>query len=108
AALGSQTIHPYSDFLLHNIGTGNGIVDAGDLNDIRVTDGTPLQTTAQYLRTPPLWGVRVRSRLMHDGESVRFIDAIERHGVEALAVKNAFDALTPTQKSDVIAFLKSL
>lgn len=108
AALGSQTIHPYSDFLLHNIGTGNGIVDAGDLNDIRVTDGTPLQTTALYLRTPPLWGVRVRSRLMHDGESVRFIDAIERHGGEAMTVKNQFDALTPAQKSDVIAFLKSL
>ncbi|MGE5323369.1 MAG: di-heme oxidoredictase family protein, partial [Actinomycetota bacterium] len=69
AALGGQTIHPYSDFLLHNIGTGDGIVDGGDLGDITVTDGTSLQTTAQYLRTPPLWGVRVRSRLMHDGES---------------------------------------
>ena len=108
AALGGQIIEPYSDFLLHNIGTGDGIVDGGDLGDITVTDGTSLQTTAQYMRTPPLWGVRVRSRLMHDGESVTFNDAIQRHAGEATAVKNAFNALTAQQKSDVVAFLKSL
>jgi CxxC motif-containing protein (DUF1111 family) len=108
AALGGQIIRPYSDFLLHDIGTGDGIVDGGDLGDITVTDGTSLQTTATYLRTPPLWGVRVRSRLMHDGESVTFNDAIQRHAGEATAVKNAFNGLTTAQKSDVIAFLKSL
>ena len=106
--LGGQTIQPYSDFLLHNIGTGDGVVDGGDLGDITVSDGTSLQTTANYLRTPPLWGVRVRSRLMHDGESVTFNDAIQRHAGEATAVKNAFNALTTQQKSDVVAFLKSL
>jgi CxxC motif-containing protein (DUF1111 family) len=52
--------------------------------------------------------VRVRSRLMHDGESVTFNDAIQRHAGEATAVKNAFNGLTSTQKSDIIAFLKSL
>jgi CxxC motif-containing protein (DUF1111 family) len=107
-ALGGQFIQPYSDFLLHNIGTGDGVVDSGDLGDITVTDGTSLQTTANYLRTPPLWGVRVRSRLMHDGESVTFNDAIQRHAGEATAVKNAFNGLTATQKSHIIAFLKSL
>jgi CxxC motif-containing protein (DUF1111 family) len=108
AALGGQTIQPYSDFLLHNLDTGDGVVDGGDLGNITVTDGTSLQTTARYLRTPPLWGVRVRSRLMHDGESVTFNDAIQRHAGEATMVKNAFNALTATQKSDIIAFLKSL
>ncbi|HEY2231977.1 MAG TPA: di-heme oxidoredictase family protein [Candidatus Angelobacter sp.] len=107
-ALGGLTIEPYSDFLLHNLGTGDGVVDTGDLGDITVTDGTSIQTTANYLRTPPLWGVRVRSRLMHDGESVTFNDAIQRHAGEATAVKNAFNGLTNTQKSHVIAFLKSL
>jgi CxxC motif-containing protein (DUF1111 family) len=107
-ALGGKIIHPYSDFLLHDIGSGDGVVDSGDLGDITVTDGTSLQTTAHYLRTPPLWGVRVRSRLMHDGESVTFNDAIQRHAGEATAVTNAFNALTTTQKSDVVAFLKSL
>lgn len=108
SALGGQSIQPYSDLLLHNIGTGDGVVDAGDLNDINVTDGTSLQTTANYLRTPPLWGIRVRSRLMHDGESVTFNDAIQRHAGEATAVKNAFNNLTATEKSEIIAFLKSL
>jgi CxxC motif-containing protein (DUF1111 family) len=108
AALGSKSIQPYSDFLLHTLDTGDGVVDGGDLGDITVTDGTSLQTTAQYLRTPPLWGVRVRSRLMHDGESVTFNDAIQRHAGEATAVRNQFNALTTQQKSDVIAFLKSL
>ena len=67
-ALGNKIIHPYSDFLLHNVGTGDGIVQNGG------------QQTAMKLRTPPLWGVRLRSRVMHDGLSMTFQDAIQRHG----------------------------
>ena len=54
AALGSKIIHPYSDFLLHNVGTGDGIVQNGG------------QATANMMRTAPLWGGRTRDRLMHD------------------------------------------
>src|SRR5262249_34984583 len=54
AALGNQVIHPYGDFLLHNVGTGDGIVQNGG------------PATANRMRTAPLWGLRTRSRLMHD------------------------------------------
>src|ERR1700688_559227 len=54
AALGNKVIHPYGDFLLHDIGTGDGIVQAGP------------QDTANKLRTEPLWGLRMRPRFMHD------------------------------------------
>jgi CxxC motif-containing protein (DUF1111 family) len=71
SALGNKVIHPFSDFLLHNIGTGDGIVQNGG------------QSTANKLRTLPLWGTRVRPRKMHDGASLTFTDAILRHAGEA-------------------------
>ena len=58
AALGNKIIHPFGDFLLHNIDTGDGIVQNGG------------QSTRNKVRTAPLWGVRTRNRLMHDGESL--------------------------------------
>ena len=75
AALGNKTIRPFSDFLLHDIGTGDGIVQNGPQEDT-----VPVQlSTRNKMRTPPLWGVRTRDRLMHDGESLTFLEAIERH-----------------------------
>jgi len=56
-ALGNKIIHPFSDFLLHDIKTGDGIVQAGP------------QDTANKLRTAPLWGLRMRPRFMHDHQS---------------------------------------
>ena len=56
-ALGNKIIHPYSDFLLHDIETGDGIVQAAP------------QDTANKLRTAPLWGLRMRPRYMHDLEA---------------------------------------
>src|SRR5438477_2329945 len=96
AALGSKVIHPFSDFLLHNVGTGDGIVQNGP------TD------TANKMRTPPLWGMRTRARLMHDGESLLRNDAILRHAGEATFVINNYRSLSTTQKNQVIAFLNSL
>jgi CxxC motif-containing protein (DUF1111 family) len=96
-ALGNKLIHPYSDFLLHDVGTGNGIV----------VFGSP-QSTANKLRTHPLWGVRTRNRLMHDGESRTFTEAILRHAGEATNVTNSFKSLTAQQKAQLITFLKSL
>src|SRR3989441_9278733 len=57
-ALGGKTIHPFGDFLLHNVGTGDGIVQNGG------------PTTRNKVRTAPLWGMRTRIRLMHDGLSL--------------------------------------
>jgi CxxC motif-containing protein (DUF1111 family) len=95
-ALGNKVIHPFGDFLLHDMGTGDGIVQNGG------------QDTANKLRTPPLWGVRMRNRLMHDGNSLTFADAIERHRGEASDASNNFRLLLPRQKNALIAFLHSL
>ncbi|MCA1816132.1 MAG: hypothetical protein LC746_06940 [Acidobacteria bacterium] len=96
AALGDKVIHPYSDFLLHNVGTGDGIVQNGGAS------------TANKLRTPPLWGVRSRDRLMHDGESLTRNEAILRHGGEATGVINNYRNLSSTQKNQIATFLNSL
>jgi len=96
AALGDKLIHPFGDFLLHDIGTGDGVVQ----------NGPP--STRNKMRTAPLWGVRTRNRLMHDGESLTFTDAINRHAGEASGVTAAFNALTPAQKAELITFLTSL
>ena len=97
AALGDKTIHPFGDFLLHNIGTGDGIVQNG------------AQSTRLQVRTMPLWGISVRNRLMHDGLSVTISDAITRHAGQALAAKNFFtNNLTAAGQADLIAFVASL
>jgi CxxC motif-containing protein (DUF1111 family) len=95
-ALGNKTFHPYGDFLLHDVGTGDGIVQAGPAD------------TANKLRTVPLWGLRIKSRFMHDNASTTLNDAILRHGGEAQGVTATFQALTPAQQQQLIAFLQSL
>jgi CxxC motif-containing protein (DUF1111 family) len=96
AALGNKIIHPFSDFLLHNVGTGDGVVQNGG------------GSTRNKLRTPPLWGLRTRNRLMHDGESLSFNSAILRHGGEAVLVTNSYRRLSDARKNQLITFLKSL
>jgi CxxC motif-containing protein (DUF1111 family) len=96
-ALGDKIIHPYGDYLLHDVGTGDGTT----------VFGLP-PTVANKLRTAPLWGVRMRNRLMHDGESRTFTEAILRHQGEASAVTAAFVALTDSEKAAIVAFLRSL
>jgi CxxC motif-containing protein (DUF1111 family) len=94
--LGGKVIHPFGDFLLHDIGTGDGIVQTGD------------QSTRNKLRTAPLWGVRARNQLMHDGQSMDFNGAILRHGGEARNVTRQYRRLEQAAKNQLIAFLKSL
>lgn len=96
AALGNKIIHPFSDFLLHDVDTGDGIVQNGP------------QSTMNKLRTPPLWGLRTRNRLMHDGQSLTFTEAILRHGGESGFVVNRYTRLEDGEKRQLIAFLKSL
>jgi CxxC motif-containing protein (DUF1111 family) len=97
AALGNKTIHPFGDFMLHDLGTGDGIVQNGG------------QASRNMIRTAPLWGVRTRNRLMHDGESLTFTEAILRHaGVGGTFSANSFRNLSDANKADLIAFLKSL
>jgi CxxC motif-containing protein (DUF1111 family) len=95
-ALGNKIIHPFGDFLLHDIGTGDGIVQNGG------------QDTRLKVRTAPLWGVRTRTLLMHDALSLTFMDAISRHAGEAEVVRQNFENLTPEEQIQVIVFLESL
>jgi CxxC motif-containing protein (DUF1111 family) len=95
-ALGNKVIRPFSDFLLHDVGTGDGIVQNGGL------------ATRNQLRTAPLWGLRTRGRFMHDLHSHSVLDAIQRHGGQAASVRSAFNALSSTDRSRVLRFLSSL
>jgi len=96
AAVGGKVIHPFSDFLLHDVGTGDGIVQNGPA------------TTRNKLRTPPLWGLRTRSRLMHDGAQITIGDAVLRHGREASAVITRYRQLSETRRNQLLTFLLSL
>ncbi len=98
-AVGNKIIHPYSDFLLHDIGTGDGIP---------VLPGAEFAGTANEIRTAPLWALRTRNRLMHDGLSFTLQEAIARHAGQATAARSAYDALSQAQKDQVLAFLGSL
>ena len=95
-ALGNKIIHPYGDFLLHDLDTGDGIVQ------------NPPQDTANKLRTVPLWGLRMHPRHMHDLKSLTLENAIERHGGEAAHVRHRFRALSPEQQQALVTFLNSL
>ena len=98
-ALGNKIIHPFSDFLLHDVGTGDGIP---------VQPTPEFAATANQMRTAPLWGLRTRSRLMHDGLTFTPRDAIERHGGQASGVTAAFGQLGEADKKLLDAFLDSL
>ncbi len=98
-ALGNKVIHPYSDFLLHDIGTGDGIPFLP----------TPeFASTAPQIKTAPLWALRTRNRLMHDGLSSTKEEAIQRHGGQAASVTAAFKALTSREQALLLEFLDSL
>jgi CxxC motif-containing protein (DUF1111 family) len=96
AALGNKIIHPFGDFLLHDIGTGDGIVQVGP------------QDTANKLRTAPLWGLREKARFMHDLGSLSLENAINRHDGEAHEPARRFRELRPEDREALITFLHTL
>jgi CxxC motif-containing protein (DUF1111 family) len=102
AALGDKIIHPYSDFLIHNVGTGDGIAQT------TLSNGTLDQSTKNKVRTAPLWGVRTRNELMHDGENYTRNEAILRHAGEATSVINNYRSLSTAQKNQLVSFINSL
>jgi CxxC motif-containing protein (DUF1111 family) len=93
---------PFSDFLVHDMGTlGDGIGNAGD--SVAVT---------RRMRTAPLWGLRSRNLLLHDGRTSDRGAAISAHdgGVngQGTAAARAFNALSASQKNDLTNFLATL
>src|SRR5579872_4180095 len=95
--LGNKEIHPYSDYLLHDIGTGDGIIQ-----NVRPEDYTA--DTANKFRTAPLWGLRFRLWMLHDGKSLTYHQAIMRHRGEALSVTLAYANLTSAEKEELRQF----
>jgi CxxC motif-containing protein (DUF1111 family) len=86
--------HPYGDYLLHDIGTGDGIAQG--------------LAPANKVRTLPLWGLRARARFMHDGRALDVRAAINDHKEEARRARRAFNGLNAVDKANVLAFLNSL
>ena len=115
-ALGDKTFHPFGDFLLHDVGTGDGIVMAMDEHygpNIYTMKWKDLSTrgfdsTQFKVRTAPLWGVRLRSRLMHDGATLTLLDAIQRHAGEARDITARFNRLCRSDRNALLEFLRSL
>ncbi|TMA45898.1 MAG: hypothetical protein E6J81_11780 [Deltaproteobacteria bacterium] len=66
------------------------------------------RSSENRVRTAPLWGVRLRPRLMHDGASLTLRGAIVRHRGEASRVTRRFEGLGPADQKAIIEFLKSL
>jgi CxxC motif-containing protein (DUF1111 family) len=86
---------PFSDFLLHDMGSlGDGIVQ-----------GT---ATGRQIRTAPLWGVRVRTRLLHDGRATSLAAAVLAHDGQGERARNRFAGLSARERDELLAFLNSL
>ncbi|MBZ5653251.1 MAG: hypothetical protein LAO18_22525 [Acidobacteriia bacterium] len=115
-ALGRKTFYPFSDFLLHNIGTGDGIAvpmqEHYGRNMYQITwknfSLDDFQAAQDKIRTAPLWGVRFRNRLMHDGTSSTLRDAVLRHSGEAGDVNHRFQRLSQSDQEAILEFLSSL
>ena len=84
----------FSDLLLHDIGTGDGIQQAA--------------ARPEEIRTPALWGLRLRRPLLHDGSATTIEDAIARHRQEADLARRGFERLSPDDRIRLLQFLRSL
>lgn len=102
AALSNQTIHPYTDLLLHDMGEG-------------LSDGRPdFDATETEWRTPPLWGIGLIEAvngarfLLHDGRARTLEEAILWHDGEALSAREAFRQADADDRATLVAFLEAL
>jgi CxxC motif-containing protein (DUF1111 family) len=100
--LAGQTIRPYTDLLLHDLGEG-------------LSDGRPdLEAGPRDWRTAPLWGlglsqaVNGNAWLLHDGRARSIEEAILWHGGQAHAAREAYRAMTAAQRASLAAFVRSL
>lgn len=100
--LAHQTIHPYTDLLLHDMGDG-------------LSDHRPVfEASGNDWRTPPLWGVGLVSTvnghtfLLHDGRARNLTEAILWHGGEAHNSRESFRSLSKADRDALVAFLNSL
>jgi CxxC motif-containing protein (DUF1111 family) len=93
-AFNRKSVPLFSDLLLHDIGTGDGIRQAS--------------AEPEEIRTPSLWGLRLRRPLLHDGSAPNVDQAIRRHGNEAELARRGFEKLSASERAALDAFLLSL
>ena len=101
---------------MHDVGTGDAILQAAREHYghqvFQQMSGylskQDFESSRNKIRTAPLWGVRLRPRLMHDGTSLTLLDAITRHSGEAGHVIKQFEKLKRPEQNTIIEFLKSL
>jgi CxxC motif-containing protein (DUF1111 family) len=84
----------YSDLLLHDVGTGDGIQQGA--------------AAPEEIRSPALWGLRFRRPLLHDGSAATIEDAILRHAGEAQLARRGFERAPAADRVALLAFLQSL
>jgi len=90
-----SAIHPFSDFLLHDMGSlGDGIVQGA--------------ANGRQMRTAPLWGLRHATSLMHDGRAATPLQAILAHDGQGRRSRNRFVSLDARTKEALLAFLGTL
>ncbi|WP_432454262.1 MULTISPECIES: di-heme oxidoredictase family protein [unclassified Agarivorans] len=101
-ALSEQRIYPYTDMLLHDMGS-------------ELADGRPeYLANGQQWRTPPLWGIGLtkvvngHSQFLHDGRARNVTEAIIWHGGEAKPARQAFAGLSQSEREALVAFVNSL
>jgi CxxC motif-containing protein (DUF1111 family) len=95
AALNGVPFHPYSDFLLHDMGALGDKIEQG-------------QARGTEMRTMPLWGLRVREMFLHDGRTRSLADAIQAHAGQGQAASDAFQRLSGPEVQQLLEFLQSL
>jgi CxxC motif-containing protein (DUF1111 family) len=100
--LSAQTIHPYTDLLLHDLGDD-------------LADGRPdFEADGNEWRTPPLWGIGLfedvndHTRYLHDGRARNLEEAVLWHGGEAAETTRAFKALSADERAALLRFLGTL
>ena len=95
AGLDRVAYHPFSDFLLHDMGTLGDGIDQGDAK-------------GGEMRTAPLWGLPFQHRLLHDGRATTIADAILAHDGQGKTARDRFAALQDPDRADLLLFLESL
>ncbi|HEX2689678.1 MAG TPA: di-heme oxidoredictase family protein [Kofleriaceae bacterium] len=95
---GNFTFFPFSDFLVH---------DMGSLGDLIGNDGDPVHRT-RLMRTAPLWGLRFRTKLLHDGRTSDLATAIRAHAGQGAAAAAAFNKLSASDKGALLRSLKAI
>jgi len=104
---GNFPFNPFSDFLAHDMGALGDRIGNAPPDDPATGLGDDLATTRR-MRTAPLWGLRFRNRLLHDGRASDVATAVRQHDGQAAAARNAFNALNATDQHNLVQFVRSL